>query len=65
MAERKNKVTITFESCNQCPNATLKYNEETDEDMMYCQTSTSCIRLRESWGYRPIPNWCPRLDNKG
>ena len=57
-----NKIIITFESCNQCPNATIKYNRETDEDEMFCQTKTSCIMLKESWGYRPIPDWCPRLN---
>lgn len=60
----KNKVTIIIESCNQCPNATIKSNEDTYEDEMFCQTKTNCIMLKESWGYRPIPDWCPRLNRK-
>ena len=60
----KNRITITIESCNQCPNATVKYNKKIDEDEMFCQTETSCIMLKENWGYRPIPDWCPRLNRQ-
>ena len=61
MIEKKNRVTLCIENCRQCPNATLKFNKEISEDEMFCQTETSCIWLREGWGDRPIPNWCPRL----
>ena len=56
MVKKKNQVTICIENCRQCPNATFKLNKE-----MFCQTETSCIYLREGWGDRAIPDWCPRL----
>ena len=61
MIEKKNKVKIEIESCAMCPNATLKSVKEEQQHIMFCQTETSCIRLREAWGNYPIPDWCPRL----
>lgn len=64
MLEKKNRVTLCIESCKQCPGATLKFNREICEDIMFCQTEDSCIQLREGWGDRPIPDWCPRLSRR-
>lgn len=62
MVEKKNVVKIEIDSCHLCPNASLKFINELKEDVMFCQTNTSCIRLREIWGNHPIPGWCPRLE---
>lgn len=65
MAEKKNQVTVLIEDCRHCPNSTLKFDREAEEDIMYCQTAHSLTMLREnSWGPCPIPNWCPRLTRK-
>ena len=61
MSNKKNRVAVLIEDCRYCPNATLKFDEGSVEDFMYCQTDQSLIMLRERWGSRPIPNWCPRL----
>ena len=60
---KKNQVAVLIEDCCHCPNAKLKFVRE-EEDYMYCQTATSCVQLRSGWGYRPIPDWCPRLTRK-
>ena len=60
---KKNQVTVLIEDCRHCPNVRLKFVREEEEDYMYCQTDTSCIQLRSGWGYRPIPDWCPRLNH--
>ena len=61
MVERKNKVAILIEDCRYCPCATLKFDQGSEEDIMYCQTKRNLIMLREGWGTRDIPNWCPLL----
>lgn len=61
MVEKKNVVKIEIDSCHLCPNASLKFSKEVMAGGMFCQTERSCIYLREGWGNRPIPNWCPRL----
>ena len=64
MYEKKNHVTVCIEDCQHCPNATLKFDHESKEDIMYCQTQNSLVMLRDNgWGSRPIPNWCPRLNH--
>ena len=64
MFEKKNQVTVLIEDCRHCPNATVKFDEGSMEDIMYCQTHRSLIMLREDgWGSRPIPDWCPRLNH--
>lgn len=60
----KNRVHLTIRDCKHCPCATLKFDKGSEEDIMYCQTARSLIMLREGWGSRDIPNWCPYL-NKG
>ena len=57
----KNCVYLTIRDCQYCPCATLKYDQGSEEDIMYCQTNCSLIMLREQWGSRDIPNWCPFL----
>ena len=64
MIKKKNQVSVLIEDCRNCPNATLKFIKEAEEDYMFCQTSTSCIQLREHWENCPIPDWCPRLNHK-
>lgn len=61
---KKNQVAVLIEDCRHCPNVRLKFVREEEEDYMYCQTDTSRIQLRSGWGYRPIPDWCPRLTRK-
>ena len=61
MFETKNKVTVLIEDCRHCPNATLKFDRRAEEDIMYCQTKRNLIMLREGWGARDIPSWCPLL----
>lgn len=64
MFEKKNQVTVLIEDCRHCPNATVKFDREAKEDIMYCQTHQSLIMLRDNgWGPRPIPDWCPRLNH--
>lgn len=64
MVEKKNQVTVLIEDCCHCPNAILKFDHDSEEDIMYCQTSRSLIMLRDNgWGPRPIPDWCPRLNH--
>lgn len=53
MFEKKNVVKIEIDSCHLCPNSTLKYVEGEKEDLMFCQTNTSCIFLRKGNGFRP------------
>ena len=60
----KNKITVFIEDCRHCPNATLKFDRMSEEDIMYCQTESSITMLRERWGNSPIPNWCPRLGRR-
>ena len=57
----KNKITIVIDNCQHCPCATLKFDSNSEEDIMYCQTNRSLIMLREGWGAREIPDWCPCL----
>ena len=57
----KNKITIVIDNCCHCPSACLKRERESGEAIMYCQQPRSLMMLREGWGSRPIPNWCPRL----
>ena len=65
MSKTKNQVTVLIEDCRFCPNVTLKFDEGSVEDIMYCQTHRGLIMLRDNgWGPRPIPNWCPRLNRK-
>lgn len=65
MNKKKNRVTIVIEDCQHCPNATLKFDQNTKDDIMYCQTARSLIMLREKgWGSRPIPDWCPRKNKE-
>ena len=62
---KKNQVTVLIEDCRFCPNMTLKFDEDSEEDIMYCQTAKGLIMLRDNgWGPRPIPDWCPRLTRK-
>ena len=61
---KKNRVAVLIEDCCHCPNAKLKFVKDEEEDYMYCQTDTNCTQLRSGWGYRPIPDWCPRLTRK-
>lgn len=56
-----NCIHLTIRDCQHCPCATLKYDQGSEKDIMYCQTDGSLIMLREDWGTRPIPNWCPYL----
>lgn len=64
MVKKKNRVIVCIEDCRYCPNATLKFNTGVKEDIMYCQTESSLIMLRENgWGPRSIPDWCPRLNH--
>lgn len=56
-----NRIKVEIDSCAMCPSATLKSVKEEQKHIMFCQTETSCIRLREAWGDYPIPDWCPRL----
>lgn len=58
----KNCVHLIIRDCQHCPCATLKYDRGVEEDIMYCQTKKSLIMLREGWGPRSIPNWCPYLE---
>lgn len=65
MSDKKNQVTVLIEDCRFCPNMALKFDENSAEDIMYCQTANSLIMLRDNgWGPRPIPDWCPRLNRK-
>ena len=64
MVEKKNKVAVLIEDCRYCPNASLKFIPELEEDVMFCQTTTSCLFLRKGYGSRAIPNWCPRLNRQ-
>ena len=57
----KNKIIIVTDNCQHCPCATLKFDSNSEEDIMYCQTDRSLIMLREGWGAKEIPNWCPFL----
>ena len=57
----KNCVHLTIQDCQHCPCATLKFDQGSEEDIMYCQTDRSLIMLREGWGSRDIPDWCPYL----
>ena len=61
MVEKKNVVKIEIDSCHLCPNASLKFIKEIEEDAMFCQTETSCLFLRMGHKPHPIPDWCPRL----
>ena len=63
MFKPKNQVTVTITDCCHCPNATLKFEPEEEEDFMYCQTVRSCIQLRKGWGNLSLPDWCPRLNH--
>ena len=54
-----NKVTFTIYDCEFCPNATLKYDAGSGQDIMYCKSHIGTIMLREGWGSRLIPDWCP------
>lgn len=59
-----NVVHLTIRDCQYCPCATLKFDQDSKKDIMYCQTNHSLIMLRENgWGPRAIPNWCPRLNH--
>ena len=61
---KKNRVNVTIEDCIHCPNAVLKFDQNCEEDIMYCQTERSLIMLRDNgWGSCAIPNWCPRLNH--
>ena len=64
MPKTNNKVAVLIEDCRHCPNATLKFDRISEEDIMYCQTESSMTMLRERWGNSPIPNWCPRLGRR-
>lgn len=65
MYEKKNQVAVLIEDCRHCPNASLKFDEGSQEDIMYCQTHRSLIMLRQNgWGPRPIPDWCPRIQRQ-
>lgn len=57
----KNQITVCLDDCQYCANAKLKYDKCRDIDRMYCQSEQGIIMLREKWGSRPIPDWCPRL----
>ena len=57
----KNKISIIIDNCKNCPCATLKFDQNSEQDIMYCQTERSLMMLRENWGDRDIPNWCPLL----
>ena len=54
-----NRVTFTIYDCEFCPNAVVKTDKETAKENMYCETPRSLIMLREGWGSRLIPDWCP------
>lgn len=56
-----NCIHLTIRDCQHCPCATLKHDQSSEKDIMYCQTDRSLIMLREGWGARPIPNWCSYL----
>ena len=57
----KNQITVCLDDCKDCANARLIYDKCADKDFMYCHTAQGIIMLREKWGSRPIPDWCPRL----
>lgn len=61
MFEKKNVVKLEINSCHLCPNSTFKHIEGEKENLMFCQTNTSCIFLRKGDGVHPIPDWCHRL----
>lgn len=61
MCEKKNQVAVIIEDCQHCPNATLKLDRGSGEEIMYCQTCRGIMMLRDGWGSRSIPDWCPRL----
>ena len=56
-----NVVHLTIRDCQYCPCATLKFDQGSEKDIMYCQTNRSLMMLREEWGSHSIPNWCPFL----
>ena len=58
----KNKYVLVVEDCQNCPCATLKFDKGSQEDIMYCQTKRSLIMLREGWGPRSVPCWCPCIE---
>ena len=61
-----NCIHLTIRDCQLCPCATLKYDYNSEDDIMYCQTEKSLLMLREGWGSHPIPSWCPILrEQKG
>ena len=62
--ETKNKIKVTIDNCQLCPDAILLLDEDSGEEAMYCKQSRSLIWLRKNWGTRPIPNWCPHLSHK-
>jgi hypothetical protein len=57
----KNKVEliVTIEDCIDCPNMKMKDVEGVER--MFCQTDSSLVCLKEGYGPRSIPDWCPRL----
>ena len=58
----KNKIQLTIEDCQYCPCASLKYDSSVEKDHMYCIMDGGIIMLREDWGSRNIPDWCPVLE---
>ena len=60
----KRVVHVKIDSCHQCPNATIKSLKEDFQHVMFCQTDSHCIRLREAWGRHDIPDWCPLLEQE-
>ena len=57
----KRTVQVEIDNCRFCPNATLKFDTYSEEQIMYCQRERSLMMLREGWGDKEIPKWCPRL----
>ena len=59
-----NKIYVPIEDCINCPCAKLKYDTGSEGKIMYCQQKTMLMMLREGWGSRAIPNWCPILEKQ-
>lgn len=60
----KRSVRVKIDSCHNCPNATIKSLKAEFQHVMFCQTDTHCIRLREAWGRCDIPDWCPLIEDE-
>ena len=51
--------------CRNCDCATIKRDPFSRKNYMYCETEDSVIMLRDKWGPREIPGWCPMKKKEG